>query len=82
MLARIQSLTAVGLDGTAITDTGLARLATMPRLKAVYVSGTGVTADAIEAFEKSSPGRHALRRGLNDIPPRQDRSPPARQAGD
>lgn len=66
-LARMPSLTAVGLDDTPISDAGLRSLASLPRLKVVYLANTKVTPQAMAAFQAAKPDCTIMRQGLVNI---------------
>src|SRR6185503_1250895 len=51
----LTNLTELRLAGTKLTDTGLAHLATLPRLLAVRLAGTRISPDGLAAFEEARP---------------------------
>jgi hypothetical protein len=56
VLAGMPTLAHLDLSYTQIGDAGLQRLARLPNLKYLYVTETGVTPQAVDAFRKAHPG--------------------------
>jgi len=54
--ATLTNLTELRLDYTMLTDAGLANLAKLPELKTLWLAGTRITAQGLNAFEQTRPG--------------------------
>ena len=55
-LAKMTTLEDLVLDGTMITDAGLAKLKTLTKLKTLSVAGTGTTEAGVAELQKALPG--------------------------